>query len=130
MEKPKKLSELSRMELKDIFIGLISGHDKEVEISHTLAIFTTYNMSNEIAEKYDLTEYCIDELINLLIVWLKGNEYDTEDKAWNAILDTLNPDKIINIIDDINSYVKKYSEIITPIDEIKYQSLKLFTRLS
>ncbi|MDQ4682311.1 hypothetical protein, partial [Stenotrophomonas maltophilia group sp. RNC7] len=67
---------------------------------------------------------------DLLSTWFDGYDYDTEDKTWDTALEILSPDKIYDIIENINSYTKTYNEIAIPIDAIKHQSLKLFARLA
>ena len=45
---------MPRDEQIGVFISQISGHDKEAEILHILAIFAAYKMTNEIADKYGI----------------------------------------------------------------------------
>lgn len=127
-----KLEEMERNELVDFFITRISGNEKETEIAYTLALFTAYKLSNESAAKYAVTELATDELIDLIetgILNQNGAGYDEEEKAWGMVLDSLHPEKVFDIITDIDYYMSRYNSIMQPIEKLEYTMLKIFTEI-
>lgn len=127
----KKLSALSKDELKSICISLISGHDKEEEIAHLLAVFTAIKLPLSSAVKYKVSEHDTPELIDLIesgVLNTKGG-YDEEDKAWNLIFDSLKPDMVMSIINDIAYYMKRYARSVMPVNDLKLSLLKGFVEM-
>lgn len=110
---------MSRDEQIGVFISQISGHDKEAEILHILAIFAAYKMTNEIADKYGLMEYSTPELIDNIPEWMRLSDCDGEDRIWNAVIDAVGLDKIWHIIDNPELYIIKYNEAKHLADHIK-----------
>ena len=118
--KPRRLNELSRDELKSMFVSMISGHDKEVELAHMLAVFAAIKLPLASAIKYEVTEYDTSELITLIengVLCNNGGGYDEEDFAWSLIFASLKPDEIMNIILDINDYTIHLHKAIQPFKE-------------
>lgn len=118
--KARKLNELDRDELQSMFISMISGHDKEVELAHMLAVFTAVRLPLASAIKYEVVEYETTELIELIengVLCNNGGGWDEEDFAWNIIFSSLKPDKIMDIILDINDYIISLHKAIQPFKE-------------
>ena len=118
--KTRRLSELSREELKDMFISMISGHDKEVEIAHMLAVFTAVRLPLTSAIKHEAVEYDTPELIDLIesgVLCNNGGGLDEEEFAWSLIFASLKPDEIMNIILDINDYTIQLHKAMQPFKE-------------
>lgn len=118
--KPRRLSELSRDELKSMFVSMISGHDKEVELAHMLAVFAAIKLPLASAIKYEAIEYDTSELITLIengVLCNNGGGLDEEDLAWNLIFASLKPDKIMDITLDINDYTISLHKAIQPFKE-------------
>lgn len=118
--KARKLCELDRDELQSMFISMISGHDKEVELAHMLAVFTAVRLPLVSAIKYEVVEYDTPELINLIengVLCNNGGGLDEEDFAWSLIFASLKPDEIMNIILDINDYTISLHKAIQPLKE-------------
>lgn len=110
---------MSRDEQINVFISQVSGHDKEVEIQHILAIFTAYKITNEIADKYGLMEYSTPELIDNIPEWMRLSDCDGEDRIWNAVIDAVGLDRIWHIIDNPELYIIRYNEAERLTDHIK-----------
>jgi len=110
---------MSRDEQINVFVSQISGHDKEVEIQHILAIFTAYRITNEIAEKYGLMEYTTRELINNIPEWMRSSDCDGEDRIWDAVVESVGLDGIWHIIENPELYIIKYNEAKHLADHIK-----------
>lgn len=124
-----KLEEMERNELLDFFITRISGHEKETEIAYMLALFTAYGLSDKSAAKHEVTELATDELIDLIetgILNQNGAGYDEEEKAWGMVLDSLHPEKVFDIIADIDHYMDRYNAITKPLEQLEYTMLKIF----
>lgn len=124
-----KLAEMERTALIDLFITKISGNEKETEIAHILASFAAVKLSLSSASKYNVTEYDTDELIDLIETGVLNTEkggYEEEETAWNIILDSLEPDKVYEIIIGIDKYMRLYARMMQPIDELRLNMLKNF----
>lgn len=129
--KARKLCELSRIELKDMFISIISGHDKEIEIAAILAVFTAIKLPMQSAIKNGVIECDTNEMIELIEqgVLCKIGGYDEEEKAWDIILDSLKPDEVMDIILDIDDYINRYNGFMLPLNDLKLSLLKNFVGL-
>ena len=110
---------MSRDEQINVFVSQISGHDKEVEIRHILAIFTAYRITNEIAEKYGLMEYSTPELIDNISERMWSIDFNEERKVWNAVVESVGLDGIWHIIENPELYIIKYNEAKHLADHIK-----------
>lgn len=126
--KARKLNELSRTELKDMFISLISGNDMEVEIAHMLSVFTAVKLPPESAIKHEVSEHDTEELIDLLETGLLNTKggYEEEEEAWDLVLDSLKPEMVTSIIYDIAYYMKRYARSVMPVNDLKLSLLKGF----
>lgn len=130
--KHMKLEEMKRNELLDFFITRISGHEKEAEIAYVLALFAAYRLSNKSAAKHEVIELTTDELVDLIetgILNQNGAGYDEEEKAWDIVLDSMEPDTAFDIIMDIDEYMKLYGRMMQPIDELKESTLKNYVSI-
>ncbi|NLB78307.1 MAG: hypothetical protein GX796_05525 [Clostridiaceae bacterium] len=130
--KARKLNELERPELKSMFVSLISGHDKETEIAYLLALFAAIKLPLSSAGKHDVTECDISELIDIIetgILNQNGAGLDEEEKAWSMVLDSLHPEKIFDIITNIDYYMNRYNAITKPLEQLEYTMLKIFTEM-
>lgn len=125
----ERFEDLSLTDKIDIFVQVISGHEKESKIEKMIAIFTALNMSLNTAIRGNFTGYTTEEVIELLPKLMIG-DYNEEERAWEAILETLNPEIIWDIIDNIDGYTKKYNEIDNLIEDMKLKLLKLFVELN
>lgn len=109
------------------YIQQINDHTHPEEIYYMIALFLGYNIRYETAFKYELNEYCTDELINLFNSWLNGYESENLRAVWELAFIELGPKKIQHIIDHIIEYIAGYSRIVDPLEEIKNEALQLFT---
>jgi hypothetical protein len=123
LETAAKFADLSREDQADYFIQYVSGQEKEIEIGHILAISGAYNLSNETAEKYELTEYDADELIELLD---NTSTWDEENRAWNVFIDTIGISKIWDILDNIDFYIDEFNKINHLLGDLKFILFKAF----
>lgn len=124
----QKFDELPIDEQIDFFISQVSANDMEVEIRLILSLFTAFNMDGDTYQKY--FDGCdVFETTDKLFEYMAGSS-EEEDIAWNAIINTLRTQKIFDIIDNIEKYMETYNEVHKPIEETKYQAMKLFTKLT
>jgi hypothetical protein len=128
MNEVVKFEELSREEQKDLFIQQISGSLYEDEIINLIAIFTNYNINEDSYSKY-YGELDNEETINAINNGLQGDDWEEEDNAWNTVIDSLNSAKIFDIIDNVESYMDTYLEIMHNLDDMKNTALKLFAKI-
>lgn len=126
--KARKLNELNRTGLKDMFISLISGNSMEVEIAHMLSVFTAVKLPLESAIKHEVLELDTEELIDLLETGLLNTKggYEEEEEAWDLVLDSLKPEMVTSIIYDIAYYMKRYARSVMPVNDLKLSLLKGF----
>lgn len=126
-----KLEEMERNELLDFFITRISGHEKEVETAHILAVHAAIKLPLVSAAKYEVDELDTDELIDLVekgVLDLDG-DIEEEERAWNLILDSLHPEKIFDIIENTDGYMKLYARMMQPIGELRESMLKNYVSI-
>lgn len=124
-----KLEEMTRTELTDLFITRISANEKKAEIAYMLALFTAMQLSHDSAVKYDVSELLTDELADLIetgILNQNGAGFDEEEKAWGMVLDTLKPEKILDIVENIDRYMIRYHSIVKPLEQLEHTMLKIF----
>ena len=119
-----QLSEMPREEKIDMFIQMVSGHSKEVEILDVLSVMTTYSISNETTLNYGLEEYDTQGLQQLLFLELEGGTTDDEEHAWNVILDTVSPAQVFDIIDKPDKYIQGYGSIRHQIEDFETYLIK------
>ena len=119
-----KLSDMSREEKISMFIQMVNGHSKEVEIFDVLSVITTYSISNETALKYGLEEYDTQGLQQLLLLGLEGGTIDDEERAWNVILDTVSAAQVFDIIDKPDEYIQGYGSVRYQIEDFETYLIK------
>lgn len=123
----KKFEDLSREEQKDIYINILSGHEKEVEIISILAIITTYRMRGETYLKY-FNELVNSEIKERLQIGLTGDHFDAEEIAWSAVMDTLESVTIFDILEEPERYINDYINIEHSIREYANFLYKEFSK--
>lgn len=122
-----KFEDLSKDEQKDIYINHLSGHEKSVEIMSILAIITTYRMNGETYLKH-FEARTTSEIVERLEKGLEGLDYDTEDEAWKAIMATLEPITILDILDNTERYLEDYIKVTHLIESFRDSSYKEFSK--
>jgi len=130
MSEKINFEDLSLIEKIDLFVQLISGHERESEINYMLALFTAYNLEWETAEEYGLEEHTTEDLIELFDNWLNGDEFGPNETFWNIALKDLGSDKIFSIIGHIKRFIAKYHDIMKPLDDLRHELLVMFTRMN
>ncbi|HBF39797.1 MAG TPA: hypothetical protein DDW50_21095 [Firmicutes bacterium] len=123
MKDATKFEDLPKSDQIDCFIQHVSGHEKEAEILYILAIYAAYLLTNENAEKYNLTEYTSDELVNL---FENADGFDEEERAWNSFIDSIGTSQIWDIISNPIPYIDELNKITNLIQNIKYRLFKNF----
>ena len=119
-----KLSDMPREEKINMFIQMVSGHSKEVEILDVLSVMATYSISNETALNYGLEEYDAQELQQLLLLRLDGETIDDEERAWNVMLDTVSLAQVFDIINNPDEYIQGYGSIRHQIEDFETYLIK------
>lgn len=120
------INDLSRMELRDFLSNQVSGHEKDVEIVVLISTFTAIKMTNSICEKFELTEYDLKELIDLINSKLNADGYDDEEFGWDLVIETIGAEGVIEIVDNVNEYMGEYLKITHQLENLERTLLELF----
>lgn len=123
----RSFEDLSLNEKIDIFIQQISGHEKEDEIYCLLALFTAYNINEEVLESYvAYTTKQIAEIINNKLI---NGGFDDEQEAWEVVINTLGTDNIWDIIDNANEYICRFNQLKNLLETLENVMMKMFTKI-
>ena len=126
MRKPVNFIDIPKDEIKDIFIQRISGDDHEQEMYLLIATFTAYNLGDKLYLKY-FDELARDEIINELNSYFCGDD-GKEDIAWECAYETLG-EKIFDIIDNFEEYMRTYLQITQPLENLLHTMLTIYTKI-
>lgn len=118
----KKFSELSRIEQINLLIDMVSGHSHEPEIKLILSNMVAYNIDLTNGIRYSLADLCTDEIVDRLNAGMDG-DYLEEERAWSCVIDTLNDAVIVDVIENIEHYMRRYSKITHHFDALKDREL-------
>ncbi|KRQ86027.1 hypothetical protein ABG79_02159 [Caloramator mitchellensis] len=129
MKEIQRFEDLPLEDKIDIFIQHISGREKEDEIIHLLALFTAYNCCKSyIPERF--LEFTIKEMVeHLNNVLINGEDYDKVNEAWYLVIKSLGIDKIWDIIDNIDEYLKSYLDIKYTLERLEDKVMEMFTKM-
>jgi hypothetical protein len=97
----------------------------EPELKLILSVFAAYTVDHRTIEKFSFQEYTTDELIELLLKLMNGNDYD-KNRAYEFIVKALGELKIAKITNNIDSYINQYNDIMHSFDHIKHTTLGFF----
>lgn len=125
---------ISKDDELEVFRNSLIANDRPTEISHVLAIKTSYNLTNETYLKY-FSELVTKEIIDRISSILSSDpvtddEYNEFDKIARVVIDTLGLSETINILDNSFFYIKEYITIEHNIEEIKEILYKNFSKLN
>jgi len=119
MRETVNFDDLSRPEQIDVVADMIICSERPTEIYSILSVLTAYKISADTAVKYGLDELCADELVETIQNDLNADNCGNDEKAWNVIVDTLGFDKILDVINNFDSYFGELIKIKHLVNDVR-----------
>lgn len=130
---PLAFRDLPREEQISVLVEQASGVlpgtvHMEDEIYNILSIYTALNMGEEadLPNGFPACEFTTAEIIEFINFWLLSESAEQCNMAWDIIFATLGIDIIYDIVFNIGHHMKRYNELMQPVQASKAAVLKKF----
>lgn len=126
MEPTVRFNDLPRHEQLDIFLPLLNVHPNEEEILDLLAAFVAYTAPTELVKQYMLWDVSTEEARDRVNSWLNSDDAKLCEQGWDAVLDTLSAERVLDIIENPYVYLGNMRKINTVIRDLRAKLYREF----